>query len=253
MAVNFTPPPTYAAVVLYDENAPDTKMLLRSVRFNPIWLKWFLDVAQFITNSGGGGGGGVDHQLLSSLQGGNASERYHLTLAQQTALTAGFTGTGALVRAGSPTITTPNIVGVTDASNAAAGSVGEYTSATLASGSAVSLTTATAKTVTSISLTAGDWDVTGVVNMFFGATTNVVAAYGGASTTNNTLGANNTFAGSLYATVGAVLGATYQTRSVVPVQRISISTTTTVYLIAYCDFSVSTASAHGEIRARRVR
>jgi hypothetical protein len=36
------------------------------------------------------------------------------------------TGTGALVFGTSPTITTPNIVGVTDASSASAGSVGEY-------------------------------------------------------------------------------------------------------------------------------
>jgi hypothetical protein len=148
---------------------------------------------------------------------------------------------------------TNGIVGTTTNDNANAGSVGELVSATLASGSAVSLVTATAKTVTSISLTAGDWDVTGVVNMFFDAATNVVAAYGGASTTNNTLGANNTFTGTLYSTTGSVLGNTLQMRTTVPTQRISIASTTTVYLIAFCSFTVSTTSAHGEIRARRVR
>lgn len=66
MTVQFTPPPTYAAVVLYDENAPDVKALLRSVRFNPIWLRWFIDVAQFITQSGGGGGGGPVTDVTAS-------------------------------------------------------------------------------------------------------------------------------------------------------------------------------------------
>ena len=58
----------------------------------------------------------------------------------------------------SETIVTPNLVGVTSASNAAAGSVGEIISALVAVGSPVSLVNATAKNVTSISLTAGDWD-----------------------------------------------------------------------------------------------
>ncbi len=139
MSAKFTPPPTYAAVVLYNENAKDAKELLRSVRFNPIWLKWFLDVAQFITDSGGGGGGGIDHEALSNLQGGSALERYHMTAAEHTlvvnythntlnsiqggsageyyhftnaehtALTAGFSGTGALVRVTSPTLVTPTL------------------------------------------------------------------------------------------------------------------------------------------------
>ena len=48
-----------------------------------------------------------DHNLLGSLQGGTASEYYHLTSANHTALTAGFTGTGNLVRETSPTLVTP--------------------------------------------------------------------------------------------------------------------------------------------------
>lgn len=41
----FQPPPTYAEVVLYDKNATDPEQLIRSAKFNPIWLKWFIDVA----------------------------------------------------------------------------------------------------------------------------------------------------------------------------------------------------------------
>jgi hypothetical protein len=211
-----------------------------------------------VTSSGSLTLGGTLSGTASSLTAGNVTTNANLTgpitsVGNATSVAA-QTGTGStFVMQASPTINTPSITGVTDASNASAGSVGEYISATLSSGSAVSLTTFTAKTVTSISLTAGDWDVTGVMNMFFGATTNVVAAYGGASTTNNTLGANNTFTGTLYATTGAVLGDVLQTRSPIPMQRISISATTTVYLIAFASFTVSTVNAHGEIRARRIR
>lgn len=144
-------------------------------------------------------------------------------------------------------------VGTTTNDDAAAGSIGEYVSSTLAQASATSLTTQTAKTVTSISLTAGDWDVDGVVNFIFGLTTNAIALYGGISTTNNTLGANNTFAGVTNDSSGVVYGNVLQVRNMVPHQRISISGTTTVYLIAYADFTVSTTTVHGLIRARRVR
>jgi len=211
-----------------------------------------------VTSSGSLTLGGTLSGTASGLTAGNVTTNANLTgpitsVGNATSVAA-QTGTGStFVMQASPTINTPSITGVTDASNASAGSVGEYISATLSSGSAVSLTTFTAKTVTSISLTAGDWDVTGVVNMFFGATTNVVAAYGGASIVNNTLGANNTFTGTLYATTGAVLGDVLQTRSPIPMQRISISATTTVYLIAFASFTVSTVNAHGEIRARRIR
>ena len=46
----FQPPPTYAEVVLVD---PENK---KPPRFNPVWLKWFLDLSQ---NLGAAGGGSV--------------------------------------------------------------------------------------------------------------------------------------------------------------------------------------------------
>ncbi len=52
----FQPPPTYAEVVLYDKTTKDVQTLIKSAKFNPIWLKWFLDLAQ---NIGGAGGGSV--------------------------------------------------------------------------------------------------------------------------------------------------------------------------------------------------
>jgi hypothetical protein len=72
MATQFQPPPTYADPVIYDQAT-------RKQQFNPIWLKWFLDVSQYISNNGGGGT--IQHNSLGGLQGGLAasSEFYHLT------------------------------------------------------------------------------------------------------------------------------------------------------------------------------
>ena len=97
MATAFQPPPTYAEVVIFDPDGTKPK-------FNPIWLKWFLDVAAVLTSSGSGGGGAVDHESLTGLLGGAASDHYHLTQAQHSG-----TGSGVFVRQVSPTLTTPNI------------------------------------------------------------------------------------------------------------------------------------------------
>lgn len=75
---SFQPPPTWALPVLTDERTGRSQ-------FNPIWLKWFVDMAQ-VLSSVGGGSGGVDHNLLSGLQGGASSQYYHLSAAQHTAV-----------------------------------------------------------------------------------------------------------------------------------------------------------------------
>ncbi len=85
MTIQFTPPPTYAEVVLVDEKT-------EKARFNPIWLKWFVDVAAFITSSGGGSGT-TQHNSLGGLQGGTANQYYHLTSAQRSAVASGITVT----------------------------------------------------------------------------------------------------------------------------------------------------------------
>lgn len=54
------------------------------VKFNPVWLKWFIDLINQIT-----GGGIIDHNGLLNLQGGDATagEFYHFTLAEHSLLT----------------------------------------------------------------------------------------------------------------------------------------------------------------------
>jgi hypothetical protein len=151
------------------------------------------------------------------------------------------------------TLNQPNIVGVTDGSNAAAGSVGEFVSSTVLTGAAVSLTTGTTANVTSISLTAGDWDIRGVVALNKGSTTSVTteaAAITTVSATYPALGLTNSALIRNQATTynGTTAGAVIP----VGVTRLNITSTTTVYLVANCTFTVSTMSAYGAIEARRV-
>lgn len=155
--------------------------------------------------------------------------------------------------AASSTITpssTAGIVGTTTNDNANAGSIGEVISATLATGSSVSLSTTVQKTVTSLSLTAGDWDCSGSVDYTFGATTTYTVLDQSISTTNNVIGPQGSFSTFTTASMGAP---TRDPVWVTPVTRISVASTTTVYLVAYTEFAISTLRAYGDIRCRRMR
>lgn len=140
------------------------------------------------------------------------------------------------------------ILGTTTNDAATAGNIGEYITGTIASGSAVALTTTTTADVTSISLTAGDWDVTGVVDYAMASATATNFQLG-ISTTSATLGAQDTYVQKPFAFAGssATLGDN------APTVRVSISGTTTVYLVAQATFSGGSIAAYGTIRARRLR
>lgn len=100
----FTPPPTYADPVVVDQ-------VSRRSQFNPIWLKWFLDIAQYITENSGGTST-VQHNATLGKQGGATGEYYHFTAAEHATLvafTATFTGTGPIVKQTEPTLISPNI------------------------------------------------------------------------------------------------------------------------------------------------
>lgn len=143
------------------------------------------------------------------------------------------------------------MIGTTTNDNAPAGVVGEYVSANLASGSAISLSTGVVANITNISLTAGDWDLSGVVLYHSASGTTIPAdVKQGISTTSATMGAQGNFS---YDYIGIALSATDDPAYTTPVVRVSISATTTVYLVCDSDFSVSTLTAYGFVRARRVR
>jgi hypothetical protein len=101
MSTNFPPPPTYADVVVINKSTGQSS-------FNPVWLKWFLDLTTVMSQSGGGGGGGITHNSLSGLQGGTTNEYYHLTDALFLMIQAiAYTSGGVLYGTGSGVGTTP--------------------------------------------------------------------------------------------------------------------------------------------------
>jgi hypothetical protein len=162
-------------------------------------------------------------------------------------------GTGSAVTFGSMAFsTTSGIIGTTTNNNAAAGSVGELISSSVASGSAVATTSNTATNITSISLTAGDWDVWGQVQSLPNAATTTTQIIGWTSTTSATLATppNN---GSFHQITGIVVPAGGAIGITTGTQRISLASTTTVYLSAFITFAVNTMATYGYIGARRRR
>jgi len=135
--------------------------------------------------------------------------------------------------------------------NADAGNVGEYISSTVLAGSAVGLTTATAANVTSISLTAGDWDVWGAVANTVGAGTTTSLVVGWISTTSATQPTSPNE--GAYASDSRAVAANGVVTMPVGSKRISLASTTTVYLGVRADFAVNTMAAYGFIGARRRR
>lgn len=139
---------------------------------------------------------------------------------------------------------TVKAIGTVTNDNAAVGIVGEYVESVKASGSAVTLTSVNFKTVTSVSLTAGDWDVCGVIDYIpAGNFTSVVS---GISIVNNSAGGQDSASELTLSFTSA------PQRQPTPTIRMSLSGTTTVYLIGYAAFTVG-CTAYGTIRARRIR
>jgi hypothetical protein len=140
------------------------------------------------------------------------------------------------------------IQGVGAANNTTAGYVGEYISSQVLFGSATSISTATPTNLTSISLTAGDWDVWGNV-LIVNSGGVMTAAYCGINTTSATL---PDF--SLVSAINCLAAAgVTQSGLTAPLQRISLNSTTTVYLVSETVFGTGTSSQSGFIGARRRR
>lgn len=114
----FEPPPTYAEVILVNDRVPQGTP--GHFTFNPIWLKWFVDITQFIS-----------------------------TTTSQVA-----TGTGPTVHQTGPTLTNPSISGGSLAGGTVSGTtvkattVGGYKSSDGSAGSTGAYTFGTAHTLT---------------------------------------------------------------------------------------------------------
>ena len=164
-----------------------------------------------------------------------------LVAADISALTVTQANAGVVESAG-------QLLGTNTNDNAATGYVGEYVSGSpgssvnpAASGSVV--------TITSIALTAGDWDVEGVAAYQIGSATGASQRYAGISLTTN----------AVDTTVGlTVRGNVVTANDYMPVsrRRISIASTTTVYLVGQTTYSTVGSSVWNTdsiITARRVR
>ena len=136
--------------------------------------------------------------------------------------------------------------------SAASGYIGEYISAAVAEASAISLTNATHANVTSITLTAGDWDLSGVVNLRTGSGVTTTQNIGSVHTVSATFPGVDSYQVVTYP-VGVAAGALCAMP--VPTFRVSVASSTTYYLLAYSAFSggAATCTAWGRIFARRVR
>ncbi len=156
---------------------------------------------------------------------------------------------GALTFTGAITpSSTAGIVGTTTNDSANAGSVGEFP--TPSDLSSVPLTSGTAANGSSISLTAGDWDVSGSCLFTSAASTTSTIWTCGISTTSATRPASFSQENVLQlSTAQTNVGSQMST----PVVRISVASTTTVYLVGMCSFGTSTETLSGKMRARRIR
>lgn len=168
-------------------------------------------------------------------------------------LTTGNSGVLVTSSGGVPSIATGGqIPGTTTNNDANAGNIGEFISASVVQGSPVSVTTGTPANITSISLTAGDWDVWGTMATIpAGSTTTTFAGVGISTTTGTlpTLSPNAAYA----QLAGLAVPAGNQLYMPVGVSRLSLSTTTTVYIVGIVGFAISTMGIFGFIAARRVR
>jgi len=137
-----------------------------------------------------------------------------------------------------------SVIGTTTNDSAATGYLGEIVTSTVASGAGVSLVSGAAKTITSISLTAGDWDVFGMFGAF--SNTSISSVIAGASVTTNTDGAEDAI------TYAAPISGNQTLQPVIPTIRVSIASTTTIYLVGKVSFA-GTCVGYGRITARRSR
>lgn len=127
-----------------------------------------------------------------------------------------------------------------------AGMIGEQIRSVVASGAAVPLSSSTATNITSISLTPGIWDVSCVAD-FTGFTvgTQISASISTVSATQGTSGDNQV--SFPITAIGAMFSSL-----VIPSYRISLTTTTTVFLVGVAVFTIGTSSGFGRISATRV-
>jgi hypothetical protein len=148
-----------------------------------------------------------------------------------------------------------NIPGATASTPAAAGSIGEYTTANLTSGGALSLSTASvATTLISLALGSGDWNVFGSVT-YFATNTTTNAKILAAAVNNLSNALPNFTSGAIHQLGLGSAGLTAIQTTILPIGPVQFisSAVQTAYLIAAVNFTNATMGGFGVIAARRAR
>lgn len=153
-----------------------------------------------------------------------------------------------------PGIIATSVRGTTTNDNAPAGFVGEYIESVISTYTNLPGASNVWGNLTSISLTAGDWDVTGAMNWIVNGSTitsgidlteMAISVNSGATTTDQVQGSNQ---------LSVLVPTTLTDRfAIVPSYRISIASTTTVYLKLISTYSVASPQYKCRLSARRVR
>lgn len=143
------------------------------------------------------------------------------------------------------------IGGTATNNNAAVGFVGEYVESVISSTTSVPGATAVWANLTSISLSAGDWDVDGIMSLD-NANSAAITQYAGAISINSGTTTTDQIDGSNQGD-SATPGAAAIRTITIPSYRLSLSTTTTVYLKMNVTYTVATPQYRCRISARRAR
>lgn len=169
------------------------------------------------------------------------------------------TGSGAPVRATTPTLITPildvatatslaftsteEIIGTTTNNNANVGSVGEFLSSVIPFASSVALTTNVPNNLSSLILHAGDWDLW--ANISFTATVGMSSARGWLGLISATE-PNKEFISDITHTTADIVSTAFP----VPMLRFSLNASATVFISGKAVFGSGTASMCGGIYSR---
>lgn len=158
-------------------------------------------------------------------------------------------GTFVQVNATTGTINSFMVVGTATNDNAPTLRLGQYIESTASNSNFA--TTDTYGDLNSISLTAGDWDVTAILCALANGAT-VTSILTGISTTSGDSSTGLSFGVNQANTGGGPSVTTAQCVSV-PVYRMSLAATTTVYQKFYGTYTVATPKGYGRLSARRER
>lgn len=128
--------------------------------------------------------------------------------------------------------------------------IGQYIESVVLSGSAVALTTNAAKTIASIQLPIGDWDIDAIAYFAPAGTTSVTRYLASLSAITDTI--DSTPGRFTDTNIPATVSGGHAFTSSIPSYRIRQTVAGPLFLVGFATFTISTMTAYGIIRARRL-